>query len=113
MKFMRYALPALVLTASLVVATTLSEVTQTATTLQAAYSDLNTRIAACPSGACPDRDAILATFSTLESDRAALHTARETLNPCGNCGSVDALISDVDDSAAAAGTTIEEWELSG
>ena len=100
---------ALVLNATLALAFTVSGLTTRATALSATYTDLATRIEACPGGTCADRDAIISDFAAAQAARAQLHTDRDTLNPCSNCQTLDSKIGNVDALAALGPSTEPDW----
>jgi hypothetical protein len=100
------------LVATVALAVTVAELEQVGNALLADYVELDGRVDDCPDGKCAEAGQILDDFDALEEERADMHADRQTLNPCTNCGSLDATIGQVDALAASIAERVMEWEQS-
>ena len=92
------------------IAWTASELQQHADTLQGAYADLLARAQACAGGNCSERQDIESNVIELESSRTQLHSDREALGTCTNCGMLDSAISQVDEAASDVQEVVSGWD---
>jgi hypothetical protein len=99
----------LLLVASTARAVTEQELLGQASGLASAYDSLDTRVDACPDGACQDAASIVADLATLTSVLAEIHAARATLGACG-CQQLDAAISALDDLDRDLHVIVDNWE---
>lgn len=88
-----------------------AELTSSAETLLADYTALETEVAGCPGGDCPEAPVLLDERDVLEAERLDLEAERETLGAeCSDCGELDVLLDDLAGVARSVAEGTGLWE---